>query len=74
MSQTCHCTNGYKATYRPDLIPDAMKRTAIPMALKRGQIAKRKEDPNFGIFATGPDFSIKNGGVFVYACVNPKYV
>ena len=72
MSQTLHCTNGYKASYRRDLIPGPMKKAAAPMAVKRGQIASLDKDPNFGLFATGPDFSLKNGAVVVFACLNPK--
>lgn len=72
MSQTLHCTNGYKAQYRKDLIPDAMKKAAIPMALKRGFISSENQEPAFGLFSTGPDYSLKNGAVVVFACLNPK--
>lgn len=72
MSQTLHCTNGYKAQYRKDLIPDAMKKAAIPMAMKKGFITGLDKEPSFGLFATGPDYSTKNGAVVVFACLNPK--
>lgn len=72
MSQTLHCTNGYKAQYRKDLIPDAMKKAAIPMAMKKGFITGLDQEPSFGLFATGPDFNTKNGAVVVFACLNPK--
>ena len=72
MSQTLHCTNGYKAQYRKDLIPDAMKKAAIPMAMKKGFITGLDEEPSFGLFSTGPDYSLKNGAVVVFACLNPK--
>ncbi|KAK3741566.1 hypothetical protein QZH41_012513, partial [Actinostola sp. cb2023] len=69
MSQTIHCTNNRKATYRRDLIPDGMKKAAIPMAMKRGEITKRDQEPNFGLFASGPNYDIKNGAVIVCACL-----
>ena len=72
MSQTLHCTNGYKAQFRKDLIPDAMKKAAIPMAMKKGFITGLDQEPSFGLFATGPDFNTKNGAVVVFACLNPK--
>lgn len=72
MSQTLHCTNGYKAQYRKDLIPDAMKKAAITMALKSGFISSENEAPAFGLFSTGPDYGLKNGAVVVFACLNPK--
>ena len=72
MSQTLHCTNGYKAQYRKDLIPDAMKKAAIPMAMKKGFITGVDQEPSFGLFATGPDYNLKNGAVVVFACINPK--
>ncbi|KAK2551274.1 hypothetical protein P5673_027864 [Acropora cervicornis] len=72
MSQTLHCTNGYKAQYRKDLIPDAMKKAAIPMAMKKGFITGVNQEPSFGLFSTGPDYKLKNGAVVVFACLNPK--
>jgi len=69
MSQTIHCTNNRKATYRRDLIPDEMKKAAIPMAVKRGEISKRDQEPNFGLFASGPNYDLKNGAVVVFACL-----
>ncbi|XP_032238985.1 uncharacterized protein LOC116618905 isoform X2 [Nematostella vectensis] len=72
MSQTIHCTNNMKATYRRDLIPDSMKKAAAAMATKRGLISTPGQEPDFGLFGTGPDFEIKNGCVMVYACLNPN--
>ncbi|XP_020628053.1 uncharacterized protein LOC110065276 [Orbicella faveolata] len=72
MSQTLHCTNGYKAQYRKDLIPDAMRKAAIPMAMKKGFITGLDQEPSFGLFSTGPDYSTKNGAVVVFACLNPN--
>ena len=73
MSQTLHCTNGYKALYRKDLIPDAMKKAAIPMAMKKGFITGAGQEPPFGLFSTGPDYNLRNGAVVVFACLNPKW-
>ena len=72
MSQTLHCTNGYKASYRRDLLPESMKKAAVPMAVKKGLISSSSQNPDFGLFATGPDYSLKNGAVVVFACLNPK--
>lgn len=69
MAQTVHCTNNRKATYRRDLIPDEMKKAAVPMAMKRGEITKRDQEPNFGLFASGPNFDLKDGAVIVFACL-----
>ena len=72
VSQTLHCTNGLKATYRRDLIPDAMKRAAIPLCRKRGCISGLTQEPMLGLFATGSSYDVKNAAVIIFACMNPK--